>query len=185
MDDLNKIYEKYAKHGDHGGGDKGTTHSYIPHYQTLLTPYRDRSTVLEIGMWEGDSLRMWNEFFSNSTVIGTEIFESRTGGLHNDPEYNVIIHDATKLSFLEILKEDNLSFDVIIDDGSHYLHEQIQTFHMLKNYMNKGGIYIIEDIKDIDYSRRYFEDSLHNNCEILDLRKEKNRKDDVLVVYKF
>ena len=164
---LNKIYEKYASYtatkGDSngpedlpGGGDKGTIHSYIEHYDTLLTPYRNGSTVLEIGMWKGDSLRMWDEYFNNSVVIGAEIYEERTGGLYLDPNYNVIVHDVTKLSFLEIIKD--ISLDVVIDDGSHYLHEQIQTFHLLKNKMNEGGIYIIEDIKDIDYSRRYFED---------------------------
>ena len=183
MKKLSEIYQKYSKAGDTGGGDKGTTHSYIPHYESLLSPYRDNSSVLEIGLWEGDSIRMWSEYFTNSSIMGVDIYESRTGGLHLDPNYNVVIHDATKLSFLDIIKDSK--FDVIIDDGSHYLHEQIQTFHLLKNSINKGGLYIIEDIKDIDYSRRYFEDSLHHNCEIIDLREEKNRKDDVLVVYRF
>jgi spermidine synthase len=183
MNSLDKKNKKYSKQGDTGGGDKGTIHSYIEHYEKLLEPYRKSINFLEIGMWEGSSLKMWDEYFIDSNVVGVEILESRTGGLHLDPNYNVIIHDATKLSFLDIIK--NETFDVIIDDGSHYLHEQIQTFHLLKNKVNKNGIYIIEDIKDIDYSRRYFEDSLHHNCEILDLRHVKKRKDDVLVIYKF
>lgn len=183
MKTLQEIYDKFKTHGDKGYGDKGSVHSYIPYYEELLTPYRKNSCFLEIGLQGGNSLRMWNEYFIDSHVVGVEIFEHRTGGLHLDPNYNVIVYDATKLSFLE--KIQNLTFDVIIDDGSHYLHEQIQTFHLLKNKMNAGGIYIIEDIKDIDSSRRYFQDGLHTNHEILDLRSVKNRRDDVLVIYRF
>ena len=41
----------------------------------------------------------------------------------------------------------------------------------------------MENLKTI-YTR-YFQDNLHNNCEIIDLRYIKNKKDDVLVIYKF
>tara|TARA_Y100000593_G_scaffold86457_1_gene165184 strand:+ start:439 stop:993 length:555 start_codon:yes stop_codon:yes gene_type:complete len=184
MDKLIEIYNRNKeKVVDSGGGDKNTVHSYISHYDELLTPYRKNSTFLEIGIWRGQSIKMWDEYFIDSTVVGVEIFEDRTGGLHNDPNYNVLVADATKLDFLDKIKD--YSFDVIIDDGSHYLHEQIISFNLLKHKMNKGGIYIIEDIKDIDYAKHYFEGSLHDNCEIRDLRKEKNRKDDVLVIYRF
>jgi hypothetical protein len=188
METLNEIYDKYREdrfsfQTDTGGGDKDTVHSYIPHYERLLEPYRKNSTFLEIGIWKGQSIKMWDEYFVDSKVVGVEVFEERTGGLHEDPNYNVIVADATKLDFLNQIED--LSFDVIIDDGSHYLQEQIISFNLLKGKMNKGGIYIIEDIKNIDRNRRYFEDSLHYNCEIIDLREERNRQDNVLVVYRF
>jgi len=184
MKSLIEIYDSNKELTNNtGGGDKGTIHSYLSHYDELLTPYRNNSTFLEIGIWNGQSIRMWDEYFINSIVVGVEILENRTGGLHTNPNFNVMVADATKLEFLDRIKD--LSFDVIIDDGSHYLHEQILSFNLLKDKMNKGGIYIIEDIKNIDYSRHYFEGSLHHNCEIRDLRAEKNRKDDVLVIYRF
>ena len=58
MQSLKEIYKKYSVIGDTGGGDKGTTHSYIEHYEKLLEPYRKSSNFLEIGMWEGSSLKM-------------------------------------------------------------------------------------------------------------------------------
>ena len=50
--------------------------------------------------------------------------------------------------------------------------------------MKTNGIYIIEDIQNLDSTiDRYKE--LHNNVEIIDNRHIKNRVDDVLVIYKF
>ena len=50
--------------------------------------------------------------------------------------------------------------------------------------MNSKGIYIIEDVNNLDLTiERYKE--LHNNIEIIDNRHIKNRSDDVLIIYKF
>ena len=74
--------------------------------------------------------------------------------------------------------------DIIIDDGSHRIHDQVNSFNLLKERMNPGGIYIIEDIQCLDLEEIELEE-LHDNVEIIDLRKVKNRYDDVLVVYRF
>ena len=50
--------------------------------------------------------------------------------------------------------------------------------------MNKGGIFIIEDVVNIDQTKDIFL-TIHNNVEIIDNRHIKYRHDDVLVVYKF
>jgi hypothetical protein len=73
---------------------------------------------------------------------------------------------------------------VVIDDASHMADDQEKTFRVVKPFMAKGGIYIIEDILAIDHERKRF-GSLHSNCEIIDLRHKKGRFDDVLVVYRF
>ena len=77
-----------------------------------------------------------------------------------------------------------MTFDVIIDDGSHIINDQINSFNILKHRMNPNGIYIIEDVNNIDLSRDRLTE-LHGNIKIIDNRHIKNRVDDVLVVYKF
>ena len=180
MKTLNEIYQKYSS--PEGHGDKGTAHSYIEEYDRLLEPYRHNSTVLEIGLYSGESLRMWDEYFIDSNVIGVDITSHNLGEILLDKKYNILIGDATKESFLNMI-EDKM-FDVIIDAGSHFLSDQVNSFSLLKNRMNPGGIYIIEDVTNIDTSRNTFEE-LHNNVEIIDNRHIKRRSDDVLVVYKF
>lgn len=177
---LSEIYENFKNEDHHG--DKGTIHTYIDAYENMLTPYRNNSTVLEIGIYEGLSLRMWNEYFIDSKVVGIDINNNESVDKLKEHGIDVIIGNAANPEILNTLT--SYMFDVIIDDGSHALHEQINTFNILKEKMKSGGIYIIEDIVDIDYSKSMFE-SLHNNIEIIDNRKIKNRSDDVLVIYKF
>ena len=50
----------------HTGTDKNATgHNYASIYAELFAPYRHApARVLEIGVWEGASLRMWSEYFT-------------------------------------------------------------------------------------------------------------------------
>lgn len=180
MKTLNEIYQKYQS--PEGHGDKGTAHTYIDEYARLLEPYREKSVVLEIGLYMGESLRMWEEYFVDSKVIGIDISSAHLTSLINESGHKIIIGDATHESIIERIEEK--SFDVIIDDGSHRLVDQLKTFNIFKSKMNPGGIYIIEDVLDIDGVKNIFL-GLHNNVEIIDNRHIKNRHDDVLVVYKF
>jgi 23S rRNA U2552 (ribose-2'-O)-methylase RlmE/FtsJ len=180
MKTLNEIYQNYSS--PEGHGDKGTAHSYIEEYSRLLEPYRHNSTVLEIGLYSGESLRMWDEYFVDSNVVGVDITSVNLDKKMLDGKYNILIGDATKESFLDMISEQ--TFDVIIDDGSHNLSDQIKSFTILKNKINNGGMYIIEDVLNIDNTKEIFS-SLHNNVEIIDNRHIKNRYDDVLIVYKF
>ena len=180
MKTLNEIYTKYQS--PEGHGDKGTAHTYIDEYQKLLEPYREKSTVLEIGLCMGESLLMWEEYFIDSKVIGVDISSNHLHELIAEEKHNIIIGDATKESILEHFSKE--TFDVIIDDGSHLLWDQINTFKLFKDKMKPGGIFIIEDVKDLDYTRERFS-SLHDNIQIIDNRNIKNRNDDVLIVYKF
>lgn len=180
MKTLNEIYLNYQS--PEGHGDKGTAHTYINEYEKLLKDYRENSTVLEIGIFFGESLKMWNEYFINSKVYGVDITDRYIKDLIKENKYNILIGNACSENILTQLN--NLTFDVIIDDGSHFISDQINSFNILKNRMNPNGIYIIEDVNNLDSTiDRYKE--LHNNIQIIDNRHIKNRIDDVLVVYKF
>lgn len=180
MKSLNEIYENYRS--PEGHGDKGTAHTYIGEYEKLLSDYRENSTVLEIGICQGESLKMWNEYFINSTVYGIDITDHYIKNLIKENKYNIIIGNATSEEILNNFHD--LKFDVVIDDGSHLINDQINSFNIFKNKMKGGGIYIIEDVNNIDKTKERYE-SLHNNIEIIDNRHIKNRVDDVLIIYKF
>lgn len=177
---LQEIYIDY-QYPD-GWGDKGTAHSYIDEYAKLFEQYRYNINFLEIGLAFGHSLQMWNKYFINSKIIGVDISKKQIEHLINNSNYNIIIEDATKESFLKTI--DNIQFDIIIDDGSHKLDDQVMSFSLLKNKMKSNGLYIIEDIQDIDKSKHIFS-KLHDNYKIIDNRSLKNRYDDVLIVYQF
>ena len=186
MKSLEEIYQNHST--PVGDGDKGTLHSYIPIYSSILENYRSDISFLEIGVSLGYSIKMWMEYFTNSQIIGVEKYPQYNnpncmiGELMNDSKCQIWIDDATDEKIFDNIKE--TKFDVIIDDGSHQLKDQIKSFLLLKSTMKKGGIYIIEDVVNIDNSRESFE-SLHSNCEIIDNRTVKGRYDDVLIIYRF
>lgn len=176
MKTLQEIYNKYSTESPVAGGDKGTVHSYInDYYADALEPYRSTAVkVLEIGINQGHSLMMWKEYFLQAEIIGVDI---------KVPNVNtgcrMIEGDATNPNTFGELT----GFDVIIDDGSHVFKHQINSFNLLFPKLNAGGIYIIEDIRDIDSSRTAFL-NLHPSVQIFDMRNNKNRPDDVIVQIK-
>lgn len=172
METLQEIFNKYSIEHEAGHADKGTIHSYIPEYERLLAPYRNGSTIMEIGIAYGYSMKMWGEYFINSKIIGADIGIGSLSDYFKDPKFEIILGDATKPEFLEKVKD--YSFDIIIDDASHLSQDQQATFLLLKNKMKKGGIYIIEDILSLDICKNEFP-PLHTNCEIIDLRKTKKQ----------
>jgi cephalosporin hydroxylase len=179
MKSLEKIYENYTT--PDGNGDKGTAHTYIQEYENLLKPYRENGDILEIGISWGLSLKMWREYFINGIVAGVDIdIHPNVSDLINNENYKIFHSDATKPEFLE--KLNGLKFDVIIDDGSHAFEHQKSSFNILKNSIKPGGIYIIEDILNIEHYRNEFI-SMHTNCKIIDNRHIKGRHDDVLAIY--
>jgi cephalosporin hydroxylase len=185
MRTLREIFEDYSHYGsDAGHADKGSTHSYIEEYDKLFTPYRTGSTFMEIGLAMGMSLKMWCEYFEDSKIIGVDIsvvFDKNTIAPYDNKLY-IIEADATKPEFIEHIK--NQRFDVVNDDGLHTEQAQMETFKLLKPLMNKGSIYVIEDILNLDASKERFI-ALHDNCEIFDLRNVKNRFDDCFILYRF
>lgn len=162
--------------------DKGTHHSYIDmYYEETLKNYKDKTVaLLEIGVNAGRSLELWAKYFNeSSTIIGidkkiTIPYKPSKKNMH------YVIGDATKE---ETVKKFD-SFDIIIDDGSHRIQDQLKSFNLLYPKLKESGVYIIEDIRDIDNTITQFK-SLENshkvNVKIFDFRKLKNIKDDVIV----
>ncbi|MEY4334492.1 MAG: virus Omega [Bacteroidota bacterium] len=172
MKSLKEIYLQFSTQSPIDGGDKGTVHSYIDYYEESLKPFRDNAKkVLEIGINNGHSLMMWNEYFYNADIIGVDL---RIPNI--DINCLMIQGDATDPETFRNLN----SLDVIVDDGSHKLNHQLESFEILFPLLNDGGIYIIEDIVNIDKTEDIFL-KLSKNVKIFDFRHIKNRSDDVIV----
>lgn len=184
---LQQIWERMAKSGYET--DKGSVHSYIEVYEEILAPYRETAkNVLEIGLFNGNSMRMWEQYFTQAKVFGIDCDEQPHGGLADlrpmiaEGTHNIIIGDAANLDFIESQFGD-IKFDVVVEDASHDLEQQLLIYYNLKLYMKKGGVYIIEDIQDIDETRIFFEAlDPDKKIEIIDRRNIKNRYDDILVI---
>lgn len=139
---LNDIGLKY-------NADKSSRfHNYLDFYQKHLPDREFSGRLLEIGVMDGLSMRMWAEYYPNAEIVGIDIKPDMASYMHNEhwqvPErVKLLTLDGTKKADMQPLG----MFDIIIDDGSHYWSEQQKSFEILYySQLNKGGVYIIEDL---------------------------------------
>lgn len=164
--------------------DKGDVHSYIEVYEELLAPYRNAKKMLEIGVFKGDSIRMWEQYFDQAEVYGVDLCDRPHGGLGDlrpmiaEGTHRIILMNACDPEQVE-RNFSGQKFEVIIEDASHTLADQLRIYENLRDHMSPNGIYIIEDIAFIDTDRAAFENI---GARIIDRRNIKNRFDDVLAV---
>lgn len=174
---LDYIMKKYGSGNYLKGCDKATLHSYSGTYESLFQSLRDKPVrLLEIGVCSGGSLKVWEDYFTHpdAEFVGVDLttqnicytFDNRT---------KVLIQDATRDP------PDGL-FDIIIDDGSHVLGDQLGAIHVLSSHLKPDGVYIIEDLQSMENANTIVETSKDILFELKDLRSIKGQYDDVMLV---
>ena len=128
------------------GTDKSSRHhDFLRVYESFFAPMRDRALrVLEIGVWEGQSLQTWAEFFPHALVVGADINPDTVrfaGG-----RVSVEVLDQSDAARLAEVAAAHGPFDIVIDDGSHVWAHQILTLQVLLPHVVAGGFYVVEDI---------------------------------------
>lgn len=126
------------------GTDKNSQcHNYTPYYELFFEPIRNKvMNVLEAGVYHGDSLRMWREYFPNAIIYGADI---ENCSQHDEDRISTLIMDQSSATALTIGKARLPFMDIIVDDGSHQSADQILTLEQLWPHLNSGGFYVIED----------------------------------------
>lgn len=120
-------------------------HGYTFYYDRHFAPLRDKPIkLLEIGVWQGASLAMWERYFPYGSIHGADIDLARCAPM---PECVRLWQcDQSSKESLVNMAVHLGPWDIIIDDGSHNPAHQITTFNTLWPYLNPGGIYAIEDL---------------------------------------
>jgi cephalosporin hydroxylase len=122
-------------------------HNYIKVYEHFLCKYQlFPFTMLEIGVRWGDSMNIWQDYFSNAFFYGIDI----------DPEcekfknarVNIFTCDQSNKEGMKKICEEigKNRLSVIIDDGSHKASDIIASLEVMKDYLCNGGLYFIEDM---------------------------------------
>jgi cephalosporin hydroxylase len=175
---------------DNNKTDKNTTHSYLDLYQKLLHNRKETATnVLEVGIDRGGSIKLWSNFFVNSTVYGVDIMHIDNVWDEIKNKENIILYtsiNAYDNDFFEInFLNKNIKFDFIIDDGSHLLKDMKQFIKLYSQLLTDDGILIIEDVQSwlwIQILSSVVPDNLKQYIKSYDLRYIKNRYDDIVFV---
>lgn len=119
-------------------------------YYSSLKADRPR-TILEIGMFEGGSMVLWDKMFNPSCLVGIDRRAEPIEPLENyraDKPYikTYYSHSQEKKETL-IAARDNFpdGIDLVIDDASHLYDQTKATFEQIFPLVRAGGIYVIED----------------------------------------
>lgn len=136
---MGRLTEIGLKHGT----DKAYDHNFTDVYEDYFKKYTN-PIILEIGVYNGASMETYNEYFDyKCTITGVDNGEQlRYVSTH--PNISIVIADQSRPE--ELANKVGDMFDIIVDDGSHFVEHQINCFEALKYKVNKGGIYIIEDL---------------------------------------
>ena len=142
MDILSENRYKTDKHTDH--------HHVQEFYQPTFEKIQyQKLNILEIGIWNGESLKLWHDFFTQSDIYGADHFvrTSEQQVRANLLGYNRI-RGMRKLDTTEEKIKFDVQMDIIIDDGAHSPEAQIKTYHNSIHLLKEGGLYIIEDFRE-------------------------------------
>ena len=118
---------------------------YFNIYNENFSKYKNKKiTILEIGVFNGGSLKMWQNYFSaDSLIVGIDIIPKCKK--YEKDNIKVYIGDQTDKNFLNSVIKDIGKPDIIIDDGGHTSNQQIVSFDYLFKHLNNQGIYLVED----------------------------------------
>jgi hypothetical protein len=130
----------------HGTDKASSYHNYLNVYEKFFAPLRNNQlTVLEIGVFNGASLRTWEEYFPKAKIIGVDIMPASRW--HERNRVTIELADQSNVEHLTRLAMKHGPFDIIIEDGSHMWEHQITSLRTLFPFLKDGGIYIVEDLQ--------------------------------------
>ena len=120
-------------------------HDYLKHYEALLPFGRmDEFTFIEIGVFRGSSALMWAQWYANATIVGLD--KKLPSGISPPKNLKLVTADATNVEQVRRLRKRFSQPGVILDDGSHVWDEQEQALSLFWNWLEPGGVYILEDL---------------------------------------
>ena len=119
-------------------------HTYGESYEEIFTRFdRDgKITFMEIGTQRGGSLVAWKDYFPNANIYGVDIVDVVLPEYRRN-DFTYIVKDIKDPLVKEKLS--GITFDVIIDDGSHILSDALFVVTNFLEMLSPNGVLILED----------------------------------------
>lgn len=103
-------------------------------------------TILEIGVYQGESTKALARCFPSAHIVAVDL-NLRDIDFSGFENVRYLQCDQTDRARLQSICEDNFpeGIDLVIDDASHIGHLSRLTFNCVFPHVRSGGLYIIED----------------------------------------
>ena len=151
MCNIGKIYDTDKTSQRNDVSDYRHCHPYTLFYDGLFKEKKDEKLkIAELGILYGASLRMMKDYFTNADIYGFEYnndFINHYKQNFDNSRITLSNIDVTKAdSIVEAFDNTNVLYDIIIDDTTHQMEDQIRIIENVYKYLKPGGVLIIEDI---------------------------------------
>ena len=126
--------------------EKVVSHGYAKIYEKYFYRYKEkRLNIIELGSFYGNASAAFFFFFKNSQIYSADINPDMY--IYRSKRLKNFFTDTSSRSSIEndIIKR-NVKFDLIIEDASHMLKDQIISLFILFKILKPGGYFIIEEI---------------------------------------
>lgn len=119
---------------------------YFDVYDRYLRPFRGQAVhFMEIGVYSGGSLDMWQSYFGDQCqILGVDI--EAACRQYERPGVSILIGDQSDRQFWREALKDRPPFHAVLDDGGHQTHQQVPTFEEVFPHLAPGAVYICEDV---------------------------------------
>jgi hypothetical protein len=129
----------------HGADKSSEQHGFTAVYERFLEPLRELPiTMLEIGVFEGASVRMWRDYFPHARIYAIDFDASACR--HSDARITVLVGNQMDPEFLDTVAATSGPLDFVVDDGGHRPEQQLTSLFHLWEHLKLGGVYAIEDV---------------------------------------
>jgi hypothetical protein len=142
------VFEEFFDGHASGNGIWKWRH-YFDIYEKHFAKFRGKSVnVLEIGVYSGGSLEMWERYFgTNANIYGVDINDACR--IYETSRIKIFIGDQKDRHFWREVKLGIPALDIVIDDGGHGFEQQVASIEELLPFMRPGGVYICEDLHGV------------------------------------
>jgi len=130
-------------------------HHYFDIYERFFAPWRGRApTLIEIGVYNGGSLQMWQAYFGpEAHIVGIDV--NPACARFAEGNTRIFIGDQADRAFLRAVLADIGQPHIVIDDGGHSMNQQITSFEELYPAVAIPGVYLVEDTHTSFFGRRW------------------------------
>ena len=126
--------------------EKIISHGYSKYYEKYFEEYKNtQCNILELGSYKGHALAAFYFYFKKSNIYSGDIYPDILR-YKSDRIKSFFIDSGSEASIKSKILNLNIEFDIIVEDASHNLRDQILSLFMCFKKLKSKGIYAVEEL---------------------------------------
>jgi predicted O-methyltransferase YrrM len=141
--------------------DSNHCHPYTCFYHSLFRHSRTKPLqICELGVLRGASLKMWRDYFQDVEITAFDnnldfVYQFQQTEFEHVPLHVLPHLRPVSFSYIDVTSRENISsqfasigrtYDLIIEDTTHQMDDQINVIMETTKYLKPGGMMIVEDV---------------------------------------